>query len=238
MADGMAQILRPAFCQEASAASHETYIPCGRPAQFIVRHPRNNETYPMCDACADHNVRNRGAVYVLEGEPYQLTPIAPPDAPTPKRYTIDEVQQAYFAAKDVADLMSKRHQEEMAPLTQKLEVCRAWMLDYLNKQGLENAKTEHGLTYKSSVMSATVDPDDGWPKILRFALEKALGRVLEAIENGAEESQGMDLFLQEPALTLLNRSVNKTSVKELLDQGVEVPGVKISHITQVNVRRN
>lgn len=158
------------------------------------------------------------------------------DGEAPK-YTIDQVQQIYFQVKDAADALSKRHQEEMAPLTQKLEVCRAWMLDYLNKQGLENAKTEHGLTYKSSVMSATVDPEDGWPKILRFALEKALGRVLEAIENGAEESQGMDLFLQEPALTLLNRSVNKTSVKELLDQGVEVPGVKISHITQVHVRR-
>jgi hypothetical protein len=49
-------------CEEASMLSRETYIPCNAPAKFVVRH-REGE-YRMCEACADHNVKNRGGVLV------------------------------------------------------------------------------------------------------------------------------------------------------------------------------
>ena len=52
---------REVTCQEASAASITRYIPCSRPAAVIID---NGDTHPywMCEACAGHNVRNRGAV--------------------------------------------------------------------------------------------------------------------------------------------------------------------------------
>ena len=112
------------------------------------------------------------------------------------------------------------------------------MQKYLTDQGLDNAKTAHGQCYLSTVMSATVDPEDGWEKLLRFVLEAGLSRVLDGLEAGISEEQGMDMFLQEPALALLNRSVNKTAVKEMLEQDKVVPGVKIAHVTNVNVRRS
>lgn len=159
-----------------------------------------------------------------------------PSAPAP--YTIDRVQQIYLEAKDTAEALAKKHAVEMEPLTKRMEVCKAWMLDYLTRQGLENAKTEHGLCYKSQIMSATVDPEGGWDALLRYVLEKGMARVLDELEKGTPQEEGMNLFMQEPALALLNHAVNKTAVKELLEQSVEVPGVKISHITQVNVRRS
>lgn len=56
-----------ARCEEASPASRLTYIPCGMPAAFMVKN-RDPGPYAMCEACADHNVRNRGAHYVLSKE--------------------------------------------------------------------------------------------------------------------------------------------------------------------------
>lgn len=54
-------------CQEASPMSYQFYIACGRPAVAVVK-GRDADAYLMCEGCADHNVRNRGARYVQEGE--------------------------------------------------------------------------------------------------------------------------------------------------------------------------
>lgn len=47
-------------CEEASPMSANFYIPCGQPAVAVVDHGRGEGEYLMCEACADHNVRNRG----------------------------------------------------------------------------------------------------------------------------------------------------------------------------------
>lgn len=50
-------------CEEASPLSHNFYIPCNKPATKIVdvnRRGSSEGPYRMCDACADHSVRNRG----------------------------------------------------------------------------------------------------------------------------------------------------------------------------------
>lgn len=53
---------KPDCCEEASMLSHSFYIPCNRPAVSIVEH--RDGRYRMCEMCADHNVRNRGAKLV------------------------------------------------------------------------------------------------------------------------------------------------------------------------------
>lgn len=53
-------------CEEASILSKETYIPCGRPAVGLVWHQKDGRAYRMCDACLDHNVRNRGGIQVAQ----------------------------------------------------------------------------------------------------------------------------------------------------------------------------
>lgn len=51
---------KPGCCEEASLWSREFYIPCNEPAKYMVKN-RDPKPYRMCDMCADHNVRNRGA---------------------------------------------------------------------------------------------------------------------------------------------------------------------------------
>lgn len=52
---------RERTCQEASAHSLGHYIACGEPATCIVDNG-DRTPYWMCEGCAEHNVRNRGAV--------------------------------------------------------------------------------------------------------------------------------------------------------------------------------
>lgn len=152
--------------------------------------------------------------------------------------TIDTVMQGYQRTKDQVEVLAKKHEAEMQPLTNTLEMCKAWMLNYLNVQGLENARSAHGLAYKSTIMSATVDPEGGWDLLLKYILEKGLTRVLDAIESGASEGDAVQQFLTEPSLSFFNRAVNKTAVQEAMEQGVTVPGVKIAHVVQLNVRKS
>ena len=153
------------------------------------------------------------------------------------QFTPDQVVQIYFADKLAVEAMAKRHAEEMAPLQKRMELAKAWMLKYLQDNNLENAKTELGLFYKSQVMSVTVDPEGGWEALLRHILASAMPRALDVIEAGGDDASAVAALLQDPALALINRSVNKTAFKEALDQGTAVPGVKVQNIVQLNVRR-
>ena len=54
-------------CEEAvGSIPPENLVPvlCRRPADHLVLSERGKVIYLMCKACADHNVKNRGAAYV------------------------------------------------------------------------------------------------------------------------------------------------------------------------------
>ena len=51
-----------ATCEEASPLSHEHFIACAAPAVAMVYHSREGKAFAMCAGCAEHNVRNRGAM--------------------------------------------------------------------------------------------------------------------------------------------------------------------------------
>ena len=55
-------------CEEANPVlSHKSYVPCGRPAKYLIK-TRDPRLYLMCEFCAEHNVRNRGAAIILTVE--------------------------------------------------------------------------------------------------------------------------------------------------------------------------
>lgn len=69
-------------CQEAAFSLGANYIECGRPATHLVFHEHDGRNvYLMCDACAYHNVKNRGAVLLMV-------------APLPFRERVDNAQRA------------------------------------------------------------------------------------------------------------------------------------------------
>ena len=51
-----------AKCEEA-AMGIPFYVPCGKPAEFIIAN--RNERVNMCPMCANHNIKNRGASFLL-----------------------------------------------------------------------------------------------------------------------------------------------------------------------------
>lgn len=53
----------PNGCEEASVLSRQYYIPCNRPATRLIK-LRELKPARMCEMCADHNIRNRGATDV------------------------------------------------------------------------------------------------------------------------------------------------------------------------------
>ena len=61
-------------CEEASHLSREFYIPCDKPAVRLINNGDHTYPYRMCEACAQHNVRSRGAEdigpYIWEPGPH------------------------------------------------------------------------------------------------------------------------------------------------------------------------
>lgn len=59
----------PTGCEEA-AIGFPGYIPCNKPAVSMVGWPKRKEgPYRMCEMCADHNVKNRGATLIGSFKP-------------------------------------------------------------------------------------------------------------------------------------------------------------------------
>jgi hypothetical protein len=65
------QIAKPGCCEEASTLSHAFYIPCNKPATKVIFSKSDNRELLMCDACADHSVRNRGMKFL---RPFEWAP--------------------------------------------------------------------------------------------------------------------------------------------------------------------
>lgn len=81
----------PHCCQEASPLSRDAYIPCNAPARRFVFHERDRRVYRMCEACADHNFTNRGALDVGE---YPCASDAIAESEAAARNTIEREQSA------------------------------------------------------------------------------------------------------------------------------------------------
>lgn len=54
---------KPGGCEECVMGS-PFYLPCNQPAVHMIQHPSAEGPYRMCEHCADHNVKNRGAKIV------------------------------------------------------------------------------------------------------------------------------------------------------------------------------
>ncbi len=57
-----------ATCQEAATGARGLYIPCGAPANKMIRHDKDNRSYFMCETCAEHNIRNRGGKLIMSSK--------------------------------------------------------------------------------------------------------------------------------------------------------------------------
>jgi hypothetical protein len=153
-------------------------------------------------------------------------------------YTIDDVVRVYVQRRDEIKAIGERHAAELKPHLEKQHMLEQALLSMLNAGNLDSAKTEHGTAYRSTQTSVTVDKEnDGWSALVDFIVRRGIDRVAEVMERDGPPEDAVAAFRDMPELSLFNQSVNKTVVKEMMDAGQAIPGVKIAQIMQVGVRR-
>lgn len=149
--------------------------------------------------------------------------------------TIDQVHLWRIQTKADLEALADKHTEERKPLDERMKTIDAWLFRYLEVNGLENAKTEHAMTYKTVVRSVTVKD---WDALLDWILLPSIERFAEAMENGGTVEQAKEAAKAGPELGFLNHAVNKTAVLEMLEQKEHIPpGVGLTSLVQVNTRK-
>lgn len=136
--------------------------------------------------------------------------------------------ERYLQVRDKKEALVKAQKEQLKPYDALLDKIEGMLLEQLNAGEANSVNTESGTAYKTTKTSATVDD---WTKVLGYI------REFDAWE-------------------LLDARVNKTAVVEIMGelakeadaavaQGLQVdpsmlviPGVKLSSIISVNVRRS
>jgi hypothetical protein len=116
----------------------------------------------------------------------------------------------FIKLRDHKAAMKKKFDEETSRFTQALEILENEILAGLQAQGAKNMKTDAGTAYINTQASASVKD--------RPEFEKW------CIETGNEAA--MDI------------RANKKIIRELLNEGVDVPGVQYSERVTIGVRRS
>jgi hypothetical protein len=122
---------------------------------------------------------------------------------------LDDIVAAYIKLRDKKHAIQKQHKEELRPINDKLEFLENYFLGQLNAQNAESIKTAEGTVYKHIRTSASVQD---WDATLEYI--SATG-----------------------AWDLLEKRISKIAVEERAEEGVAVPGVKLTREITTQVRR-
>ena len=123
--------------------------------------------------------------------------------------TIDDMISMYVKIRDAKAEAKKAFDKEVERMTQAMQKLEGMMQDQLNNLGVETVRTESGTVYQSLRSSVSVQDRD------EFYNWAVANNELGAIDMKA----------------------NAPAVRELLQNGTQVPGVKYSESYQIGVRR-
>lgn len=118
--------------------------------------------------------------------------------------------EQYIKLRDHKTKAKKAFDTSMTRINDAIEKLDGEILAGLQAEGAENIKTEFGTAYTITQATATV-------------------KDREALDTWARETGNE---------AVMNIAANKKIVRELLDEGVEVPGVKFTERQTIGVRRS
>ena len=124
-------------------------------------------------------------------------------------FNLEAFIEKYRRVRDAKAALKARHEEELRPFNEALANAEARMLQHLDEQHVESARTAAGTVYKRTERSASVAD---WDKVLEHVREHE-------------------------AWHLLNRSVSKTAAWTAAEEGDPVPGVELSSYVTVGIRK-
>lgn len=122
---------------------------------------------------------------------------------------IDDIIVKYIAIRDAKDAAKKAFDAETERMKLALVKLEGMLLEKLDESGAESFKTEHGTAFTKRRSSVSVKDRDEFYKW--------------AVATGN--------------LGAIDMKANAKSVRELLQEGTEVPGINYSESIQVGVRR-
>lgn len=123
--------------------------------------------------------------------------------------TINEKIAQYVKLRDYKDAAKKEFTKGMDRVTEAMTKLEGEFLTHLNDSGTNSVNSDSGTAYKIPRSSCTVKDRD---EFFRFAVKERNFDVLDI-------------------------RANKKVVKELMDEGTEVPGVKFTQSVQIGIRR-
>lgn len=123
---------------------------------------------------------------------------------------IDDVVAAYIRLRDEKAEVKARHQEELAPINERMFKIEGWLHRELQRQGVQSFKTKQGTAFVQTSTSVTVEDFEA---TLPFIKQHGLWDMLEA-------------------------RVSKSAVMDWVESNGSVPpGVNIKTDEVVRVRR-
>ena len=123
---------------------------------------------------------------------------------------LNQVVAAYRTLRDKKKDIVAEHKEQLAPYNERLMQLEGFLMAMMDTAGLDSAKTPSGTAYKVTKAQAKVEDREAF---IAFCIKEDLTHLLTA-------------------------AASKTAVEEYIeDTGNEVPGVVITRVTTVNVRK-
>lgn len=142
---------------------------------------------------------------------------------------LDEVMSRRFELDEQITARQLAHKAELAPLVEEMQLCESFVKAELLKTGAQQWKsssTGH-MTYWTTKDSVTVEDMD---QVIHHILAAAPLPPKDDASRYFMSSDGWDFILRHIQNTglwmLLNKAVNKTAYKELLEAQQQAPGVK------------
>ena len=155
--------------------------------------------------------------------------------------TVEEITRKYIELRDRKAEITKRHQEELAPLNEAMNNIEAWLLNQMNTLGVDTLKNKAGTPYKANSNSVHLTDGAAFKGHIFAPAIDAINHYLHAVGYGI---QPVDLEAIKAALLasarwdMVDFRAGKKGILEYQEQNnVLPPGVEVNTITVVNVRR-
>ena len=123
--------------------------------------------------------------------------------------TLDQMVDMYVKIRDAKAAAKKAFDKETERMTQAMERLEGMFQQQLDSLGVESFKADHGTVYKTLRSSVSV----------------------------ADRDEFYSWAVANNELGAIDMKANAKAVRELLQKGTQVPGVKYSESYQVGVRR-
>lgn len=156
--------------------------------------------------------------------------------------SIDQLLTKYFELDVREEEMSKRHGEEMKPLSEAKAAIKNYLLHQMNEMGTDQFKVQGlGLAYKNHQTSCQMADAQAFKQ---FVFAPAVDAVVDYLTATGYGIRPMDIEPIKTAILTMTKwdmvdfRAGKTGIKEYIaNENQPVPGININTIATVNIRR-